>query len=223
MNNIDVVFNEIFDEKSSDKILMSIESLCNSISSESAQDKTENIYIVFFETMGKIKHELIKFFTKSNYTHVGLSTDEKLTDFYDVVSEGLRNFNVNKMLKEDRVLRVFSFPISKFQKTQLKKVLKIFQTNNIKYDSKIFLRLALPIRIKPHPDKFKNEEIKNSNRFICSAFVASVLALISPKVKNYLINKDINISFITPEQIANYPDLEYEFSYNPSNKKKIKK
>lgn len=221
MSDIDNVFSEEC------LYTNSIESMMCSLSTESMNEKNDKIFIILFK---KIKHNIINTMinirTGFDYTHTGISLTENLSQYYDMMPDGIRNIN-GKKINEDRECDVYSIDITTNQKNTISSLLKEFQQRNnngsLKYDFKSLFSVLFGFTHKNYDSiKLTKDEIINKSSYICSAFVAGIVAAVSPSIKNYIMSKKLNISTINPGDLTNFPGINKEYTINLKTKKKEK-
>ena len=177
-------------------------------------EKMKKIYVLLMHTH-TIPAKLIKFATKFEYSHVGISLDKKCDKIY---SFGRRKFNsiLNSGFcienKDGEFFRkfnktrckIFEISISNEQYNDLKNILDMMKENmdNYKYDF-----LGIIPRFCGIPITFKN-------KYVCSYFVAAVLE------KANICKFSKKVYFVKPKDFENLEGFKeiYKGSYNTYNK-----
>lgn len=157
----------------------------------------EKIYIVLMHT-NTIPAKLIKFATRSKYSHVGLSFEKDCTTIYSfgrrnvhsILNSGFTVENKNGPFFQafhKTICKIYEVEVSHSKYTQIKKVIKEMQKNSnlYKYD---FIGLIL---------RFFRIPIRLKNRYVCSYFIASLLK----EAENYPFQKESY--FIKPKDFEN--------------------
>ncbi len=192
--------------------------------------KTKKLYIGERISKGVIVSKIIANKTNSIYSHVGISNDVNFKDFYHMLKGGLINGNSRYEFipSPNYIADIYSFPITENQEERYLKAIDFFESKmaagRLTYD---FFSLIIAFFQGMYNNKslnstISNDDIRNKNAFICSAFVTSIMAMISPKIKYYLLKEKININNIYPGRILLYPDVSPEFRWVYNNPKKIK-
>ena len=165
----------------------------------------KKIYIIQSHS-GTIPSELIRLFTKNNYTHISISLDKKMKKMYSFGRRKLNNVLNSGFIIESidgdfyqkfnkTKCKVFELKITYIQYCHLKSMLKKYEKDPLKYNYDI---LGLLI-------KKLNIQFKRKNRFVCSQFVGYLLE----KSNIYKFSKDVY--HIVPSDFNSIsPNIIYE-------------
>lgn len=176
----------------------------------------KKIYIALMHT-GTTLSNIIKLYTKDEFSHVSISLDRELTEMYSFgrlyaynpfwgsfVHEEL-NKGIYKRFKKTKT-QIYSLQVTDEQYEKIKNVILYFKNNKQKYRFN-FIGLAC-VGI--------NKKIKRKNKFYCAEFVKHIM-----KVSGISI-KDLP-ELIRPEDFKNLPNikLEYDGLLKKYNKNKL--
>lgn len=181
----------------------------------------EPVYIVLLSHTG-FDSKVIRGLTRSNYSHAGLSFDEKMNNVYSfngntAVSKGggfsIEGIDFWKSAAKGVKLKILVFFVSKSIKDRMKENLQWFikNQNKTKYDYADIFRIAL--------NKFKDTSYSLS--MICSQFTDNMLKLVNidltGKPSNLVIPGDFD-RVKNPKLFCIFNDLMEKFK--PNNIKK---
>ena len=135
----------------------------------------KKIYIVQTHSSTRVS-KIIKVFTKSEFTHVSISLNKKLTKMYSFGRRVVKNpfnsgFVVEKLTGEfykkysNTHCRVFEIDITYFQYMSLKNILKKYEKDPMKYGYDIIGLLTRIFRVS----------VNRKNKYVCSQFIAQLL------------------------------------------------
>jgi hypothetical protein len=172
------------------------------------------VYVMNFRKCKQLYSKSIALVTKSIYTHTALTFRDDMHFYYEmIVKKGLLESSVRNF-HQDRIIDVMTYPVNIEEKKRLFKLVKFFLNNKkINYDNKTVLKILFKI-LKYKENPISTLSVTDKDQFICSAFVANLLAVVDPDLRKYVNKNKINIDAITPKEIVTLPKLKYAFSYN---------
>ena len=145
-----------------------------------------------------VPSQLVRLFTKNKYTHISISLNKKMNKMY---SFGRRH--INNMLNSGFIIesidgdfykkfsktkcKIFELEITSIQYYRLKKILKKYEADPLRYNYDI---LGLLI-------KKLNIGIKRKNKFVCSQFVGFLLE------ETKICDFDKDIYYLIPSDFNN--------------------
>lgn len=164
----------------------------------------KSIYIIQTHS-GTMPSQLIRLFTKNKYTHISLSLNKKMTKMYSFGRRKIHNMLNSGFIIESKdgefyqkfdktKCRIFKLEITNKQFYHLKKMLKEYEIDPLKYNYDI---IGLII-------KKLNIEVKRNNKFVCSQFVGYLLE----KAEIHKFQKDIY--YIIP---SDYNEISSDIVY----------
>jgi hypothetical protein len=151
-------------------------------------------------------------FQGSHYSHTGLTFDNKMTSLYHVRSKGLMVTKRKEFEKEKIGIDLYEYEVSLKEKRRMQNLVRHMINVKTKYDflmiGKLLGKIIFKRKDKEGDKKVSAEEIIEKKKYICSGWVAGVIAATVPKFRRYLfINKKKWVSFM-PEDFVKVKDLE---------------
>ena len=168
----------------------------------------KKIYVLLMHT-NTIPSKLIKIFTRSEYSHIGISLDRSCNNIYSFGRKTLRaiwnaGFTVDK--KEGEFFKVFNktkckiyeVEVTEKQYREVEKILNDMSSNSKIYKYDFFCLIprffGIPITLK--------------NRYVCSYFVAQVLE------RTGIHNFDKNTCLVIPKDFEHIEEFQEIYQGN---------
>lgn len=161
----------------------------------------KKVYILLMHT-NTMPSKIIKFFTRYQYTHVGIALEKNCENIYSFGRKKLHSFWTGGFTIEKKhgsffkyfhktMCQIYEIDVTKFQFMRLQKILKQMTVQKMRYKYDYF---GLILRYFKIP-------FYRKDRYVCSYFVADVLKqakIISIQKPSY---------FIVPKDFTEFPNL----------------
>lgn len=212
--------NSIFQETIPNDIFIDIDNIPE-INSEVSYNELANstnyepVFLVLTKGKTPIVSQGIRFITKSDYSHVGISFDPELNKIYSFnIRENVQGFIVETLKTcKDNIISVFAFFAEKSIVDKLKETIYDFANHKTNFDLRLFAKKVFNINHKTNNNEYNQ---------VCSTFVDTVL-------KSGSINLTGDLNIPTPGDIYNgiksKPNKIFEVYYGIApkyNGKKVK-
>jgi hypothetical protein len=191
---------------------------------DDSEPKDHKLFIALQVPKENLIGSIIQWKTDSIYSHAGISDNVKFEPFYDMISyfrigNDRREF-LGTTTRQADAMDIYSFPVTKNQIDRFHNIMEFYtkksSAGKMSYD---FLALVAALfksdkarkDLDEHKEIMSADSIRERNKFICSAFVASVLSMVSPKVKWFIMKNDFRINTFNPGQLLLLPDMKPEY------------
>jgi hypothetical protein len=147
----------------------------------------------------------------SHYSHVGITFDKKMSTLYHVRGNGLMVSKRDEYKKEKIAMDLYRYPVKANEKDKLKNLIQRMLTIETKYDFLMIGKLLGKIIFRKEDKKsdanVTPEQIVSREKYICSGWVAGVMAATIKSFRNYLIKKRKKWTTFMPVDFMNIQDL----------------
>jgi hypothetical protein len=148
----------------------------------------------------------------SFYSHAGLTFDEKMSVMYNIRSKGLIATKRKEFEKEKINIDIYEYQITEKQKRKIQKVVNVFlKTVSTAYDflmiGKLLGKLIFKTRDKEVKKDVTIEEVVDRKKYICSGWVAGILAATVQKFRMYLYKSHIKWPSLMPKDFVRIPGM----------------
>jgi hypothetical protein len=181
---------------------------------EDNSNKKAYIYVALTTPSNKHWYELpIAKAQGGFYSHAGLTFDEKMGTLYNVRAKGLIITRRNEFIKEKISIDIYEYEISERQKRRIRNIVNKFVTSaSTAYDflmiGKLLIKIIFKIETKEGQKNIKENDIIERGRYICSGWVAGILAATVKKFRMYLIQNHIKWTSFMPEDFIKIPGMQ---------------
>jgi hypothetical protein len=126
----------------------------------------------------------------SNYSHTGITFDSKMSTLYHVRSKGLIVTKRREFTKEKIGIDLYEYEVTLKEKRKMQNLVRHMINIKTKYDflmiGKLLGKIIFRKKDKEGDKKVTPDEIVEKQKYICSGWVAGILAAAVPKFRNYL-------------------------------------
>jgi hypothetical protein len=147
----------------------------------------------------------------SYYSHTGISFDKKMSALYHVRNKGLIVSKRNEFKREKIAFDIFEYEVKAAEKQRAQHLVSRMKMMETKYDylmiGKLLGKIILRRKDKVGDKNVTEEEVLNRQRYICSGFVAGVLAATVSRFRRYLFHAKKRWTTFTPQDFVNVDGL----------------
>jgi hypothetical protein len=191
---------------------LSTEGLNNDI--ELGNNEKANIYVVLTTPSSAHWYEKpIAGAQGSYYSHAGLTFDSRMSTLYHVRSEGLVVSKRKDFEKEEIGIDLYKYEVSLKEKTRLQNLIRNMIRIDTKYDfmmiGRLLGKIVLRLKDKEGDKDITPEKILEKKKYICSGWVAGVMAATIKGFRNYLIKARKKWPSFMPQDFVSVKSLVF--------------
>jgi hypothetical protein len=129
-------------------------------------------------------------FQGSHYSHAGLTFDNKMSALYHVRNNGLEVSKRAEFRKQHINIDLYAYEVTLKEKRKMQNLVRHMLNLKTKYDflmiGKLLGKIIFKIKDKEGDKKVSDTEVIGRQEYICSGWVAGILAATVPKFRYYL-------------------------------------
>jgi hypothetical protein len=187
----------------------------------SRESSTDNgkagIYLLLFtSTKGDPFGTAISAFQGNDYSHAGIALTSNAGAFYHVREIGLVK-EERKNVKQNRLLDVYEYIITKKEKERISSLLNQLLKIGIKYDYSTIIKIVGKIIFRlqeKNPKAGSREEILHTTKMICSSFAAGIFSSCIENFRNKLIKNKFSWDTFMPKNFLDIPGFKLVKRFN---------
>jgi hypothetical protein len=182
---------------------------------ELGSNEKANIYIVLTTPSSAHWYEKpIAGAQGSYYSHTGLTFDSRMSTLYHVRSNGLMVSKRKDFEKEEIAIDLYKYEVSLKEKTRLQNLIRNMIKIETKYDfmmiGKLLGKIVFKLKDKEGDKQVTPEKILETKKYICSGWVAGVMAATVKGFRNYLIKARKKWPSFMPQDFVSVKNLVFE-------------
>lgn len=203
------------EDRTSEAILTYLEDLSKSNEDTLAtQDDNEKscIYVVCTTPSSAHWYEKpIAGFQGSYYSHTGISFDKKMSTLYHVRSKGLIVNKRSDFQKEQIAFDLYEYEVTAKEKNRIRNMILKMKQMETKYDflmiGKLLGKIIFRKKDKEGDKTVTENEVIDRQKYICSSWVAGVLAATIHRFRMYLFGSKKKWTTFTPQDFVKVKGL----------------
>jgi hypothetical protein len=174
-------------------------------------DKTSSVFVVLSTPSSAHWYEKpIAGAQGSRYSHTGISFDKRMTTLYHVRSSGLIVTKRKEFEKENIAFDLYEYPVTQKQKYRMKNLVSKMIKMETKYDFLMIGKLLGKIILRKadnSSEKMSEKDVIEKQKYICSGWVAGILAATVQNFRNYLLKNKKKWTAFMPQDFVNVNGL----------------
>jgi hypothetical protein len=205
------------EEKTSESLLEYFEALSTEDEKpyQLGDNEKASIYIVLTTPSSKNWYEKpIAGAQGSHYSHTGLTFDNKMTTLYHVRSKGLIYTKRKEFEQEQIGIDLYEYEITSREKRRMQNLVRRMIQITTKYDfmmiGKLLGKIVFRKKEKEADKTVTEEQVINKQKYICSGWVAGVLAATVSRFRRYLIQSKLKWTSFMPEDFVKVKGLKFK-------------
>jgi hypothetical protein len=182
---------------------------------ELGSNEKSNIYVVLTTPSSAHWYEKpIAGAQGSYYSHAGLSFDGRMTALYHVRSEGLIVSKRKDFEKEEIAIDLYRYEVTLREKTRLQNLVRKMIKVDTKYDfmmiGQLLGKIIFRMKDKEGDRSVTPEKIIESKKYICSGWVAGVMAATIKSFRSFLVKSRKKWPSFMPQDFVTVKNLVFE-------------
>jgi hypothetical protein len=153
-------------------------------------------------------------FQGSDYSHTGLTFDNRMSTLYHVRSKGLMVTKRKEFEKEKIGIDLYEYEVTSKEKRKMQNLVRHMINIETKYDfimiGKLLGKIILRKEDKEGDKNVSSKEIIEKQKYICSGWVAGILAATVSKFRNYLWKSRKKWPSFMPEDFVRVSGLTFK-------------
>jgi hypothetical protein len=204
------------EERSSEALLEYMEMLSREDDSQIRLGDNEKAFVYIALTTPSSEHWYEKPIAEvqgSKYSHAGLTFDSRMSTLYHVRSNGLMVTKRKEFEQETVGIDLYKYEVTAKEKRKMQNLVRNMIKIKTQYDflmiGKLLGKIVLKLKDKEGDKDVTPEQVIEKQKYICSGWVAGVIAATVQKFRNFLIKTRKKWPSFMPKEFMNVKGLMF--------------